>query len=222
MVSNNHLNWRCGVCKKDPCNCKKGRRGPRGLEGESGATGATGPTGPRGPRGYLGATGPTGATGAKGATGDTGATGATGAAGKAGGISQYAYIYKLDSQRVLHEQEIRFTNNGPITSGITHQPDSSTITFNTGGIYEFNYTVYSRQGNQWTLFLNNTPLPSSTYGNDSGNSQTVGILIVRVNQGDVLTLRNHTSTPNHVDVVPSAGGTQPGISASIVIKKLAD
>ena len=206
-----NTNHKCNKCNSDNCSCKKGRRGPRGIEGKTGATGATGDPGPEGRRGP------------RGPMGYPGNAGVTGATGPPGYISEYAYIFKLDEQIVVHEEDIIFTNNGPITSGITHVAGSSEITFNTAGIYEIDYTVFSRNPNQWALFLNDTTLIlSSIYGNDSGNSETVGILIVAISKDDILTVRNHTSTPGQVKVETKAGGTQNSVSASIVIKKLAD
>ncbi|MBP2006741.1 BclA C-terminal domain-containing protein, partial [Halobacillus andaensis] len=205
-----------------------GPAGPMGEAGPAGATGATGPAGPTGEAGATGATGPAGpmgeagpagATGATGPAGPTGEAGATGATGPAGGLSEYGYIYNLGAQVVPIEADVIFGSNGIITPGITHAPGTSQILVTTPGDYEVTFSVSGVEPNQFSLFLNGAPVAGTVYGSGAGTQQNNGQAIIAVSAGDVITLRNHSSSAA-VTLQTLAGGTQTNVNASIVIKKL--
>ncbi|MER2079119.1 collagen-like protein, partial [Psychrobacillus psychrotolerans] len=185
--------------------------------GDIGSTGPTGATGDIGPTGATGATGDTGPTGATGATGDTGPTGATGATGF--GLSEYAYIYNLSAQTIPVEADVPFDTNGILTPGITHAPGDTDILFTVPGIYEVTFSVSGTQPNQFALFLNDALVPGTIYASGAGTQQNTGLSIFQIAAGDVLTLRNHSSTAA-VGLASSIGGTQANVNASVVIKKL--
>ena len=189
-----------------------------GLDGATGATGLTGAPGEKGAAGATGATGATGPAGATGATGPTGATGATGPAGSSAG-AEYAHIYSIFPQVVAMEADITFDRNGVITSGLTHAPGTSTIVITGAGDYEILWVVSGVEPNQFALFLNGAPVAGSVFGSGAGTQQNSGQAVVTVAAGDVLTLRNHTSS-SAVTLQTLAGGTQTNTNASLMIRKL--
>ena len=195
-----------------------GDTGPTGATGDTGATGATGATGPAGATGDTGATGATGATGPAGATGDTGATGPTGATG-INGLSEYAYIYNLDAQVVAIEADISFSSNGVIIGTITHAPGTSTIQIGSAGDYSIWFYATGVEPNQFALFQNGAPVAGSIYGTGAGTQGNNGMVIITAAAGDVLTVRNHSSSAA-VTLQTLAGGTQINSNASILIQKL--
>jgi hypothetical protein len=73
--------------------------------------------------------------------------------------------------------------------------------------------------NQFSLFLNGAPVAGTVYGSGAGTQQNTGQAIIAIASGDVLTLRNHSSTAA-VTLQTLAGGTQTNVNASIIIKKL--
>lgn len=174
---------------------------------------------PPGPTGATGVTGATGATGPAGATGPTGVTGATGPTGPAVGLLEYGYIYNLGAQVVPLEADIVFDSNGFITAGITHAPGTSSILVTTPGDYEVTFSVSGVEPNQFALFLNGVNVVGTVYGSGAGTQQNDGQAIITVAAGDVITLRNHSSTAA-VTLQTLAGGTQTNVNASIIIKKL--
>jgi hypothetical protein len=193
-----------------------GASGPTGLIGPIGLTGSTGATGPTGTDGVNGDTGPTGATGADGPTGATGVTGAAGAAAP----SEYAYIYNLDAQVVPLNADVTFSTNGPIGSTVvSHAPGTDTITVNTPGVYEINFSVSGVEPNQFTVFVNGIPVPGSTYGSGAGTQLNAGMTIVSLLAGDAVTLRNFTSAAA-VTLQTLAGGTEVNVNASIMFQRL--
>lgn len=182
-----------------------------GFEGPPGIQGPPGERGERGLRGFMGLEGPQGKMGAQGPPG---------AAGTSGGIAEFAYIYNIGEQRIHQEEDISFDSNGIITQGISHTTGDSKIIIKDSGIYEIIYHVTGKQPNQLTLFANGIEITNTTFSVDDGTTQNIGIQILQINDNTELTLRNHTSTPSHLDLLVHAGGTQTSVNAAITIKKL--
>jgi hypothetical protein len=197
-----------------------GPTGPTGATGVAGATGVTGPTGPTGASGVAGATGVTGPTGPIGVTGATGPTGATGATG-AGGILGYGYVYALAAQTVAIGAPVLFDSNGPLV-GVTHSTISTTedIVMVNAGTYAIFFSVSGTEPNQFALFVNGNPQPSTVYGSGAGTQQNTGLSILTLGVGDVITLVNYSSAAA-VTLASVVGGTQANVTASILIERLA-
>ena len=117
------------------------------------------------------------------------------------------------------EADIPFDTNGVTTPGITHAVGTATITIATAGDYEVSFSVSGVEPCQFALFLNGGPIAHAIYGSGAGTQQNNGQTIVTLAAGDVLTLRNHSSTAA-VTLQTLAGGTQTNVNASILIKKL--
>lgn len=200
-----------------------GAAGANGATGATGAAGATGPAGPAGPAGANGVTGAAGTNGATGATGAAGPAGETGATGPQGPamVAEFAYIYSTSAQIVPLETDVNFEANGAATSGISHQLGTSSIVIALAGIYDIAFSVSAVEPNQFALFLNGAPVPGSLYGSGAGTQQTTGHVILVLGAGDIVTLRNHTSS-TAVTLQTLAGGTQTNVNASILIRKLTD
>jgi hypothetical protein len=73
--------------------------------------------------------------------------------------------------------------------------------------------------NQFALFVNRALVTGTVYGSGAGTQQSYGQAIIALADGDVITLRNHTSTAA-VTLQTLAGGTQTNVNASILIEKL--
>ncbi|AGC68550.1 hypothetical protein Cst_c15640 [Thermoclostridium stercorarium subsp. stercorarium DSM 8532] len=130
----------------------------------------------------------------------------------------YGYVYNNGDQTIPVEGSIPFSHNGALR-GITHTVNTDTITVESAGVYAVWYSVTGLEANQFTLFQNDDPVPGSTYGTREGNSSYTGFVIINAAAGDVLTLRNHTSA-GPVSLDNAAGGTQTGVSASIMLFKI--
>ncbi|AHH01915.1 collagen like minor tail [Pithovirus sibericum] len=206
-----------------------GATGPAGLVGPTGIAGEVGPTGLVGPTGEVGATGPTGLigptglvgpTGIAGEVGPTGPVGATGDAGATGaGLASYAYIYNLGAQVVPLEADITYDTNGVILGPITHAPGTSTITLGNAGNYAVWFSESGVEPNQFTLYQNGAPVAGSTYGSGAGTQINSGMVILTASAGDVLTVRNHTSSAA-VTLQTLAGGTVANSNASVLIQQI--
>jgi|GEM_PF-404911 len=132
----------------------------------------------------------------------------------------YGYIYNTNNQTVPVDAAVAFSNNGAL-HGISHDANTDTITIETAGIYAVWYTVTGLEPNQFTLYQNGNPVPGSIYGAREANSSYTGIVIVNASAGDQITLRNHTSA-GPVQLDNAAGGTQTGVSASIMLIRIGE
>ncbi|HHW48206.1 MAG TPA: DNRLRE domain-containing protein [Clostridiaceae bacterium] len=130
----------------------------------------------------------------------------------------YAYIYNTDNQTVPVDGSVTFNRNGALL-GISHDINTATINIDSAGTYAVWYTVTGAEPNQFTLYQNDNPVPGSTYGTSTANNGYSGMVIINAAAGDQITLRNHTSAGD-VTLDNAAGGTETGVSASIMILKI--
>jgi Collagen triple helix repeat (20 copies) len=195
--------------------------GPQGIQG---------PLGAQGPQGFQGATGPQGAQGVQGATGDQGPCCVPTVA--------FANVFNEDEQLIdtlgNPNDTVLFSNNNAVSSDFDISSISSTgeIRFLRTGVYSIEYTVEGLLNDFdfpvpiWTfgLFLNNGLIPGSVFGSFSLSpdiilTHTGGGVIISVNAGDLLTLKNTSTLP--VSIVSSPlGSLFPTASASINIHQV--
>jgi hypothetical protein len=196
----------------------QGEIGAAGDQGVQGEIGAAGPTGDTGPQGSTGADGPQGPDGADGAQGPIGATGSIGPPGSSE-PREYAYVYSTGAQTVPLEASVNFDAGGTLSPGITHSPGAAGITLTNPGIYELAFSVSGTGPNQIALFVNGSVVPGTIYASGAGTQQNTGEGIATIAAGDVLTLRNHTSSAA-IGLATPIGGTQASTNASVSIEKL--
>ncbi|AFH60748.1 BclA C-terminal domain-containing protein [Paenibacillus mucilaginosus] len=134
-------------------------------------------------------------------------------------MAQFGYVYNLGAQVVPIEADVTFDSNGILTPGITHAPGTSTISVTDAGNYEINFSASGVEPSQFAIFRNGALVPGTVYGSGAGTQQNTGQVITALSSGDVITLRNHSSSAA-VTLQTLAGGTQTNVNASIVIKRL--
>jgi hypothetical protein len=195
-----------------------GTPGATGLQGDTGAIGAAGDAGSQGDTGARGPDGAQGTPGAVGEAGPTGPPGETGPAGS-GGISEYAYIYNVAAQTAPLEAAYTFDSNGVLSSGIRHTAGSAAIELVNSGTYKVTYSVSGTEPNQMALFVQGAVVPGTVYGSGAGTQPNTGQALVTVAPGDLLTVRNHTSSAA-VGLATPIGGTRATTNASVSIEKL--
>lgn len=128
-------------------------------------------------------------------------------------------IYNISAQTVPVENDVIFDTNGILSAGISHIPGTPQIAVTNPGNYEVTFSVTSVEPNQFALFFNDSLVMGTVYGSGAGTQQNNGQAIIALTAGDVLTLRNHSSSAA-VGLQVLAGGTQTNVNASVVIKKL--
>jgi hypothetical protein len=134
-------------------------------------------------------------------------------------LSQYAYVYNLTPETVAVEGDVTFDSNGVMSSGIIHAPGDTGITLVDAGTYEVSFSVSTTEPSQMALFDNGSLVPGTIYGSGAGTQQNDGQVIFTAGAGDVLTLRNHSSSAA-VGLATTIGGTQANTNASVVIEQV--
>lgn len=204
--------------------CAAGPVGPRGATGAQGPVGKTGPSGSAGADGTSGTTatnGVRGATGPAGASGAPGAPGATGTAGGAGSADapQYAYVYNLLFETINSHENVVFSDNGDISSGIVHVPGTADVVVNVAGEYEVSFTVSAVEPNQFGISRNHSLVAGTLFGTATGGVPNTGSAILSLAAGDVVTIQNDEATSSY-DLTPFAGGGLENADATLAIHKI--
>lgn len=197
-----------------------GTTGADGAQGAAGAAGATGADGPAGPTGPVGATGARGQTGAQGDQGSPGAQGETGVAG-ASAPADYGYVYNEREQVVEIGADVVFDGTGVMSQAVSHQPGSAQIQIDAAGTYEVRFIVSGSEPSQFGLTVRDEVVPGSTYGSGAGTQQNTGSVIVALERGETLTLRN-VGSDAAVTLANAIGGKQQTVNASVTITRLPD
>ncbi len=130
----------------------------------------------------------------------------------------YAYIYNTGNQSIPLEGSIPFSNNGTLL-GVSHDAGTGFITVENNGTYAVWFTVNSQASNQFALFQNDILVPGSIYGANQTAISNTGMIIIHAAAGDVLSVRNHTSS-GPVVLNNTAGGTQTIVSASFMLTRV--
>ncbi len=139
--------------------------------------------------------------------------------GSSQGLSEYAYIFNFLSQTITAEKNIAFSNNGIITSGISHTPGTDVISLINAGQYLIYFYVLGVRTNQFTIYHNNSPVLGSTYSSMSATQPIQGMVIITASAGDYIVLKN-SSSATAVMLKSSADGILSNVNASILIQKI--
>jgi hypothetical protein len=197
----------------------QGAPGAQGTPGTAGTTGSQGAPGAQGTPGTPGTTGLQGAPGAQGTPGTPGTPGADGATGPAA-TPDYAYLYDIAGQSVAASGDVLFRTDGPTTAEFVHVTGSSAITFVTAGTFRVAISIMGTLRNQVGVTINGVAVAGAVYGSDDNSQQNTGVAIISVAAGQVMTIRNQ-STTTAITLDNTAGGTAINVDASILIERLA-
>ncbi|PYG87530.1 hypothetical protein LY28_01898 [Ruminiclostridium sufflavum DSM 19573] len=138
---------------------------------------------------------------------------------RASEINVYAYIYNLTGQTIEPEANIRFSNDGAVTEGIIHTPDTDLIIIKTPGIYLISFYVSESKKNVFTLFHNTHPVLLSTLATSPIIKNNIGVGIVSASADDCIAVKNYS---NKADIKLEAvlSGTKACSNAAIFIQKI--
>lgn len=121
-------------------------------------------------------------------------------------ISAFGYCYLLTNDGTIAGGEnIVLSNNGPL-SGITHTANTATMTVPTTGNYLVHYSISTTGGvgAQLAVAVNGSVKPSTPV-NVLATGNLSGSAILLLTAGDVLTLRNNSSTALTLALSPAVG-----------------
>lgn len=115
--------------------------------------------------------------------------------------------------------DVNFPQIGPSSGTNIISTGPNTFRLSAIGTYQVLFQANVTEPGQLVLTLGNTPIPYTVVGTGLGNTQIVGMAIIKTTSlNSILTVRNATATP--LTITNSAGGTNP-VSAHLVINQLA-
>jgi hypothetical protein len=124
-------------------------------------------------------------------------------------INRLAQVIPLEGDVVFNE----LTED----HGISWNPLAPTqITVEHDGIFNVYFQVNTQTAGQLAVTVNNIPIETTTAGVNKGAGQITGRYILTLKRGDILTLRNHSSTVDDLQITPNAGGLANCVAAMLM------
>lgn len=77
------------------------------------------------------------------------------------------------------------------------------------------------QASQFTLFINGSPVPSTTTGINKGANLLQMKQTIELVENDVVSIRNYTSSAGTITISAGAGGVLPGVNTILILSKIA-
>jgi hypothetical protein len=88
------------------------------------------------------------------------------------------------------------------------------------GVYSMEFTIGTNKASQFTVFVNGSPITSTTAGINQGAGQLLLRQTLPLNKDDIVSVRNYTSAIGDVLVSANAGGFEVGTDAVFVLYKI--
>ena len=98
-----------------------------------------------------------------------------------------------------------------LKENIIHDQATAYTVIEKDGIYDLFFDCITSEPSQFTLFINGIPDLDTTFGRDSGANKCLMRQFVKLNKGDVIDIRNFSSTSVDVTTSLNSGGSFPGI-----------
>lgn len=207
------------------CKCPPGSPGPEGPQGPQGVPGMSGIPGPMGPEGPPGPEGQQGPQGQQGPEGPQGPRGESGRPGMSGPIKTDEYCYLYAGEQTLTELDRVAFTVGINSSIVTLSADSKAVNVRKNGDF-YIATAWSAMNNgalSMALCLNGTKIPNMNYILGMAHPSLVSCLpawvIMRLNEGDVLTVVNYAPETTIAAPVNNAGAS-PNAAATFTLIRL--
>lgn len=127
------------------------------------------------------------------------------------GSKSYLSTVSSSSQTIAVNDEFSWSTNA-IEHNLKHIQGHKHAIVEHTGLYDIFTDIITDEPVQISLYVNGIPETSTIFGRDSGSSRCLMRQFVKLNKGDVLTVRNWESNVNPVNSSENAGGYQVGIS----------
>jgi len=137
------------------------------------------------------------------------------------GSDSFAAVYSDVTQTVQLESPILF-NQTKILNNVSFNPGSGDLQVKRSGYFTVNLLCGPQDACQFTVFVNGVPNMTTTAGINKGANQLNMVDILQLNEDDVVSVRNHTSAIGPVELAADAGGSVQGISAILLLVKIAN
>jgi hypothetical protein len=193
----------------------QGNKGEKGEQGDKGEKGEQGDKGEKGEQGNKGEKGDQGDKGEKGDQGDKGEKGEHGDPGSPGSSIQHAVYYGIvppdNSFDIEPGDSVEFPNDYLSCSSVVRVNNKVFKLINTG-IYEIKFILSITQPAQLVVSMDEgsgfQQLNHTVVGRNSGSSQLIGDVFIKVTQGNSsICISSPAQNNNPIRVTSTAGGT---------------
>jgi hypothetical protein len=131
------------------------------------------------------------------------------------GAESFFSLSSSDVADVALEKPITFEYTKLIRDAC-HKQGEPCVHIKEGGLYFITFDAECDLPSQFTIFVNDTPVPVTTTGSDSGSCQTSIRTMLSLCRGDVVKVVNHTSFMGTIPFTISPGGTDVGINCQMI------
>lgn len=135
------------------------------------------------------------------------------------GTDVYGSVYSTNTQIVQVNDSILFDYNQNLLN-MTHTLGTGDLTVSKDGMYFFAILLESSQSCQFTIFVNGSPVASTTTGINKGASVLQLRQLIELKAGDIVSVRNYTSASGAVTIQQNPGGSLIGIDTEFILLRL--
>ncbi len=121
------------------------------------------------------------------------------------------FNYASTNSQVLHVGDAINWELTTLKENVQHRQATVQTVIEKDGIYDLFIDCITSEPAQFTIFINGIPDLDTTTGRDSGANKCLIRQFVKLYKGDVIDVRNYTSTSVNVTTSLNSGGSIPGI-----------
>ncbi len=137
------------------------------------------------------------------------------------GFNVHGTFYNKQTQNVSTESDVEFNENS-VVEGLSWDPINPTqVKILEDGVYKLFFLCTTNTAGQFSISVNGSPLEYSTQGINRGAGQPTLRTIASLKQGDIVTVKNHTSANGTIVISEYPGGKYKSISSILTVFKLA-
>jgi hypothetical protein len=136
------------------------------------------------------------------------------------GAQAYFSLTTATPQTIAVGESLDFATNQIVPYRSNHTQGTTTVCIERDGIYDVFVDVITNQPPQLTIFVNNIPDLTTTFGRDSGGNRCFIRQIMKLKCGDVLTVRNYESVLGNITTSTNPGGQFVGQVAMFMAFRL--
>lgn len=131
----------------------------------------------------------------------------------------YGEAFSITTQNIAQEGPVIF-EQGDLFSKIDFVPGTCDLIIRESGLYITEFMASTIQPSQFTMFINGVPEDTSTITINKGGAQMVMRELSYFKNGDVISVRNHTSNVGAVDLSVNPGGLAQSTNNKILLTRV--
>jgi hypothetical protein len=136
------------------------------------------------------------------------------------GFNVHGTFWSTNTQEVLTESDVVFNESSNVNGLIWNGSDSN-VKISEDGVYKIFFMATTNTAAQFCIAVNGIPIDYSIQGTNKGAGQLSVRSLVKLLKGDVVSIKNHTSSNSKIIISKEAGGVQKSLSSLMTVFKIA-